>query len=596
MTDERTEAALRREVRRRMTAERIVRKQAAALTKIRSLLVREHALPDFVSALLETITRECGGLWCTLWRRPREVDVMRRTSISWCDVSTREAVERFVERHRKAMRDLSRLYEELLLDHRATLVIDAEEPRVPSVIRRFYKRMGVGVAVVVPLLFDDRLLGWVVYLAREKRNRLGRDTVAFIEAASQQATIAIHLAMLSEAERARKDAEERERRARERERDAQEINSLLQLSGAGPRTAEEIVRSAFTNAVKLLHGKTAILWTWDPDSEEARPLWRHSRNRTLRISERQQEELADALQGRARRIFHEWTRTPDARSRVLDKPADDSLRGTLLGRRPARDDVLHMVPLRLGEECLGLMLVASEEKGDPGMRRAVAVRALAMQAALALQLDALSASERSASIAGERTRIARDLHDLLAQSFSGISLQVEAVRAATPDLPAVVVHRLENIREQASRSMRDLRRTLLLLRPALLDERPLADALRELAEAATPRRGWTVRYEDHSDGLEIDSKAEVHLYAIASEALQNALTHSRPGTIRMTLSRVRNRLRLVVESPGRLAASSTRPGHGLANMRERAAAIRGTFSIREVRGRVRVEATVPGVR
>lgn len=580
---EKLERALRLEISKRFEAERVIRKQAAALTHTRRLLLSEPALTDFIRALLGKINQECGGLWTTLWMIKGEGADARRESFSWMDAATREKVEQFAAAHPVAMRRLAHLYEELLDGHRCTVLLSADDRRTPAVIRRFYQTMKVRSAMITPFLMKDRLVGWISHLSFSMPSRVNRDNVVFIEAAAEQATLAMQMTKLAEVERAAEAALAREAAAAEQEQEMREINQLLQIDAGGEgNPSRGILRSVLVHVGSLLDAEWGALWRCGRDGLPSRPLWMGGRGKVEELEESSSLEIACRMRARHPRMLGRWE---SARQPIVEKRSASPWRRLLaaLGAPEGTAGALNIHPLRIDGENVGFLLIVC----DPGNRRAgpraVAVRALAMQAALALRLEALSEVERSAAIARERTRISRDLHDLLAQSFSAISLQIEAMQAECPGLPRPWTERLDRIRETAVRSVDDLRRTLQMLGPAALDRRPITEAIEELVRNATPRRGWTVNFVNRAGSVTLDSRVEIHLFAIVSEALQNALAHSEPGAVTLSVTGTSRELCIAVESPGRLKKTKrtpgTRGGFGLANMQARADAIGARLSI-----------------
>ncbi len=557
---ERVERALRLEISKRFEAERVIRKQAAALAQTKRLLLSEPALPDFIRALLHTINQECGGLWTTLWMISGSGADARRESFSWMDAATREQVEKFADAHPVAMRRLARLCEELLDGHRSTVVLSAEDRRNPAVIRRFYRTMKVRSALMTPFVVKDRLVGWLSHLSFVQPSRVNRDNVAFIEAAAAQATLAMQMAKLAEVERAAEEAFAREAAAAEQEQELREINQLLDAGGGG-ESSGGLLRSVLVNVLALMDADWGALWRCGRDGLPSTPIWMGARGEVTAPEELVAIDIACQVRARHPRLLRRWE---SARQPMIEKRTGSSGRRLLasIGVSDEADGALEVLPLRIDDENVGFLLIV----GDPGKRRpgprAVAVRALAMQAALALRLEAMSEVKRSAAIARERARISRDLHDLLAQSFSAISLQIEAMQAECRGLPGQWTARLERIRETAVRSVDDLRRTLQMLGPAALDRRPITEALEELVRNATPRPGWSVNFVNRAGRVTLHSRIEIHLFAIVSEALQNALVHSEPGGIEVSVTGSVAELCIAVESPGRLKRSP-KPGGGI---------------------------------
>jgi len=147
------------------------------------------------------------------------------------------------------------------------------------------------------------------------------------------------------------------------------------------------------------------------------------------------------------------------------------------------------------------MLVAGRVAGFIGIRFTLKrnfrqeeielTRALVQQATLAIQLTLLSAQSRQSAVMAERNRMARDIHDTLAQGFTGVIVQLEAAgEAMSQSRTAIVSDHLNQAGDLARESLREARRSMQALRPQALEEKQLSEALKDLIEKMT--RGTTV--------------------------------------------------------------------------------------------------------
>lgn len=152
----------------------------------------------------------------------------------------------------------------------------------------------------------------------------------------------------------------------------------------------------------------------------------------------------------------------------------------------------------------------------------------------------------------ERNRLAREIHDTLAQTLSGLTLQLEALDAmldaqADPqELRAVVARSLD----LARKGLEDARRSVLDLRAAPLQGRSLAGALRELAEEQSRSSGVAIRFESVDADRPLPARIEAGVYRMAQEAVTNAIKHARPGHIAVGLTVTPAGLRLRVSDNG----------------------------------------------
>jgi len=183
---------------------------------------------------------------------------------------------------------------------------------------------------------------------------------------------------------------------------------------------------------------------------------------------------------------------------------------------------------------------------------------------------------------GERARIARELHDVVAHHISMIAVQAETARLTTPGLPAAGAQRFAEIGDTARAGLTEMRRLLGVLREdggdALGDRHPQPGLpqLAELIDSAREASGAGVRLIVSGQVAPFDPGVELAAYRIVQEALTNARRHA-PGTavdVELRYAGDALRLRVRDNGPGPASAGS---GHGLLGMRERAATVGGSL-------------------
>ncbi|WP_222872106.1 sensor histidine kinase [Streptomyces sp. WAC01526] len=239
----------------------------------------------------------------------------------------------------------------------------------------------------------------------------------------------------------------------------------------------------------------------------------------------------------------------------------------------------------------------------------------------AAQIDRLAELDRKTVLQTERTRMARELHDLVANHLSAIAIHSSAVLSLTEaqrekDGAAEedpVLRALSVIRENSVQGLAEMRRMVVLLRSerGVSDDwdRPQLNALGALVDQARPAAdaaGLTLYTELPEKFPEVSSVIEVTAYRIVQEALTNVLKHAAAGRVRIHCEAGAEQLTLSVDSP--LARPGGRPrqrpveqmtagaGAGLTGMSERAALVGGSFDAgpdRTAPGRWRVRAVLP---
>jgi signal transduction histidine kinase len=243
-------------------------------------------------------------------------------------------------------------------------------------------------------------------------------------------------------------------------------------------------------------------------------------------------------------------------------------------------------PLRLGPRTLGWMTVCCDNRAvtDGNWSRVVLIEAIARQAALALHHSRLvehnRVEERRKAILEERNRLARDIHDNLAQGFAAILMQLQAAQREAAALPAPVASSVAIAVDLARTHLTEARRSVGALRPNVGNGENMAAVLKRLTELN--RRTTRVPIDLVVDELpRFGDSIEREIVAIAQEALTNAVKHSRAGKITIKASTVQSvGLRLSVADDGRgISRERSATGFGMTSMQERAERIGASLTI-----------------
>jgi signal transduction histidine kinase len=208
---------------------------------------------------------------------------------------------------------------------------------------------------------------------------------------------------------------------------------------------------------------------------------------------------------------------------------------------------------------------------------------------------------------GERTRIARDLHDTLLQSFQGLLFRFQAVLMLLPGDPAKARQVLEGAVDQASQALTEGRDAVQGLRDAATETNDLAEAIRALTGGLTTEAadGEAASVRIHVEGAprKLHPIVRDEVFRIADEALRNAFRHARANQVEVEIRYDVREFRLRVRDDGSgvdpaILEAGRREGHfGLPGMRERAQVIGGKLTVWSGLGAgTEVEIVVPGSR
>jgi two-component system NarL family sensor kinase len=198
----------------------------------------------------------------------------------------------------------------------------------------------------------------------------------------------------------------------------------------------------------------------------------------------------------------------------------------------------------------------------------------------------------------ERNRLAREIHDTLAQGLTAITLHLESAEALLDSGadPQRVRATLARALDLARANLEDARRSVVDLRGAALDGRTLAQALRALIAEYTTAEGPRIRCTIAGGTIPLPPRLEAGVFRIAQEALANALHHAAARRISVRLAVTPAEVRLSVRDDGAGFDPAALPaGHfGLVGMRERAKLLGGTLDLASAPGRgTRVTVTIP---
>jgi signal transduction histidine kinase len=248
---------------------------------------------------------------------------------------------------------------------------------------------------------------------------------------------------------------------------------------------------------------------------------------------------------------------------------------------------LIVAPLVLGTRTLGWIGLTNGPSDEcEGLWRRALLDAVARQATLALHQNRLAEQrqleERRKAVLEERNRLARDIHDSLAQGFAAILMQLQAAQRAAVVLPPGVANALDTAVELARTHMVEARRSVCALRPqtTLGEGEDLTAALRRIVLMA--RRTSEVPIELVAEELPpFGGDVEREVLGIVQEGLNNAIRHARARQITVQVSVVRSLgLRVSIADDGRGIAKERRgAGFGMTSMQERAERIGASLTI-----------------
>ncbi|HEX6819287.1 MAG TPA: GAF domain-containing sensor histidine kinase [Ktedonobacterales bacterium] len=256
------------------------------------------------------------------------------------------------------------------------------------------------------------------------------------------------------------------------------------------------------------------------------------------------------------------------------------------------------IPLTFRGRKLGIINIAG-----PSWRRLTPeelqlLETIAYQVGIAVERARLATESSRLARAEERARLAREIHDTLAQGLTAIALDVEGALRHLESNPERARERLQRALETARENLEEARRSVLDLRAAPLAGRPLVDALDALGRNFTSETGVRVRVRSRGEPS-LPLRVEAELFRIAQEAMTNVGKHAQASEVELTLRADGEHVSLSVADNGigfelGRRADESDGRHGIVGMRERARLLGGSLRITSRPGSgTRVSARIP---
>jgi signal transduction histidine kinase len=243
-----------------------------------------------------------------------------------------------------------------------------------------------------------------------------------------------------------------------------------------------------------------------------------------------------------------------------------------------------LVPLIVQGRAIGTLAVANPIGGAVFEEQEVRlVETFANQASVALEYTRAQRELQRLAVLDDRERIARELHDGVIQSLFAVGMGLQAVAQRSGDRE--IESRVESAVSDIDRAIRDLRNYIFGLRPGLLADRQLSQALGDLIADFTEKSGVTT-VPDIDEGLAAElAPRSADLVQLTREALSNVGRHAQAATCRVSLFREDGRGVLQIEDDGRgFDAAAEQTGQGMRNLRERVEAMGAELKVESVTG------------
>jgi signal transduction histidine kinase/FixJ family two-component response regulator/PAS domain-containing protein len=245
------------------------------------------------------------------------------------------------------------------------------------------------------------------------------------------------------------------------------------------------------------------------------------------------------------------------------------------------------VPILVGGQVRGIIGIRHADRARYRPEEIELAQALAHQVMLAIQLNEFADQAQRAAVLEERNRMARDIHDTLAQGFTGVIVQLEAAEdAISRGWRKEADEHLQRVGELARRSLSEARRSVHALRPQALQEHNFWDALKGIIKNTTVGTALHTIFEAQGKIPDLPRSWQENLLHIGQEALTNTLKYAHAQNFRAHLNCNGEGVRLELRDDGEgFKVKDRHDGVGLIGMRERVEQMGGALSIKSVRGK-----------
>jgi len=254
------------------------------------------------------------------------------------------------------------------------------------------------------------------------------------------------------------------------------------------------------------------------------------------------------------------------------------------------------IPTLVGGRVKGFIGIRHGERPPYRPEEIELAQALAHQAMLAIQQNEFAEQSRQAAVLEERNRLARDIHDTLAQGFTGVIVQLEALEDAIACCRRKEANQhLRSAGELARQSLNEARRSVHALRPQALQRGNFWEALKGIVKNTTAGTALHTTFNLRGKLRNLPQYWQENLLHIGQEALTNSLKYAHPRNFETRLIFNTKELRLELRDDGDgFKVKARHDGFGLAGMRERVQQMGGNLTISTARGKgTKIAVTVP---
>jgi PAS domain S-box-containing protein len=459
---------------------------------------------------------------------------------------------------------------------RAVIVSDIATDPLWADYREFALAYGLRACWSTPILSSEaRVLGTFAIYYREPRTPTPKQH-QIIEQVTHLASIAL------ERKRAEGALQASEQVARG------QVEALVQsldiLATAPP--PEQFIGQMLSTIGRLLNASGVVLWLLDESTDTL--VWRAGvQGANLAAVEPEHPFLKDPLSWKDNPGLSEmfFTGVPIACEDIESDPRVSTALRDYFRSRGTRKFLT--IPTLVGGQVNGFIGIRHIARPSYRPEEIELAQALAHQAMFAIQLNEFADQSRHAAVLEERNRMARDIHDTLAQGLTGVIVQLQAADDATAKgYKKDALHHLQSARDLARAGLNEARRSVRALRPQALEDATFWEALQTVIKNATAGTGLHAEFQRRGKTRELSPLVQDNLLHIGQEALTNTLRYAHATRFEARLSFNAMEVRLELQDNGvGFKMNGHHDGFGLTGMQERVTQMNGALSVISARGK-----------
>lgn len=194
------------------------------------------------------------------------------------------------------------------------------------------------------------------------------------------------------------------------------------------------------------------------------------------------------------------------------------------------------------------------------------------------ELENYAAESEKLAQTRERNRLAREIHDTLGHTLTGIIAGIDAASAVADVSPEMLKRYLSLVSDVARQGMTDVRRSVNELRPDALEQRDLLSAIHKMISQMSATSKVTITLDNSAGKLSFGEDEEETIYRIIQESITNSIRHGKADTVKIGMTREYNIVTITIKDNG-VGASNIEPGFGLTHMKERLDMLGGKIKV-----------------